>query len=378
MSVVVKALEPTSRNLRDYVHFGIDLYKGNDYFVPPLIIDEMATLDPKKNPTFDHCDAQMFMAYRDGRPVGRITAIINRLANEKYNNLAIRFGFMDFIDDNEVVDALFDAVVAWGRDRGCTSMVGPMGFSDLDREGMLVEGFDQMSTMATIYNYPYYVDHMQRLGFEKDADWVEFKIYVPEGGVLPEKFVRIAQIVQKKYNLKVKKYTDRKKLRDDYGQALFQLVNEAYDKLYGYVPLTPRQIDHYIGEYLGILRLDNVSVITDADDQLVAVGISMPSLSAALRKCGGKLFPFGWWHLLRAIKGHSKVVDLLLVAVKPEYQNKGVNALLFNDLEPIYYQCGYEYAESNPELELNENVQRQWEYFEHTQHRRRRAWRRSL
>ena len=378
MSVVVKALEPTSRNLRDYVHFGIDLYKGNDYFVPPLIIDEMATLDPKKNPAFDHCDAQMFMAYRDGRPVGRITAIINRLANEKYNNLAIRFGFMDFIDDNEVVDALFDAVKAWGRDRGCTSMVGPMGFSDLDREGMLVEGFDQMSTMATIYNYPYYVDHMQRLGFEKDADWVEFKIYVPKDGVLPDKFVRIAQIVQKKFNLKVKKYTDRKKLRDDYGQALFQLVNEAYDKLYGYVPLTPRQIDHYIGEYLGILRLDNVSVVTDADDQLVAVGISMPSLSAALRKCGGKLFPFGWWHLLRAIKGHSKVVDLLLVAVKPEYQNKGVNALLFNDLEPIYHQCGYEYADSNPELELNENVQRQWEYFEHTQHRRRRAWRRSL
>ena len=241
-----------------------------------------------------------------------------------------------------------------------------------------MEGFDQMSTMATIYNYPYYVDHMQRLGFEKDADWVEFKIFVPKDGVLPEKFVRISQIVQKKYNLKIKKYTDRKKLRDDYGQALFQLVNEAYDKLYGYVPLTPRQIDHYIKMYVPVLRLTDVSLIVDQNDTLVGVGIAIPSLSKALIKSRGKMLPLGWYHLLKALRGKNDVVDLMLVAVKPEYQSRGVNSLLFNDLIPCFRQNGYKYAESNPELEVNQKVMSQWQYFETVQHKRRRAFKKAL
>jgi GNAT superfamily N-acetyltransferase len=376
MSVTVIPIEPTKAQLKEYIKFGIDLYKGNDYFVPPLVLDDIATLSPKSNPAFDHCLAQSFLAYRDGKIVGRITGIINDVVNKKYNTNDLRFGFIDFIDDDEVVDALFKAVEDWGRKHGCTSIVGPMGFSDMDHEGMLIEGFEEMGTMATIYNYPYYPTHMERLGFKKDADWVEYRLTVPE--TIPDKYQRIADIVQRKYNLKVKKFTSRKKLKDQYGLPLFDLINEAYDDLYGYSPLTRRQIDYYIGVYLGMLRLDDVCVVTDADDQLIAVGISMPSLSKALRRAGGKLLPFGWYHLLKAIRGKVDVVDLLLVAVKPEYQNKGVNALLFTDLIKAYNANGYKFAESNVELEGNESVQRQWEYFERRQHRRRRAWRRDL
>lgn len=376
MSVTIKALQPTRREIKEYIRFGNDLYKGNSCYVPPLIMDEIATLMPGKNPAYEHCRSQFFMAYRDGKPVGRIAALINDLVNEKNGTHDLRFGWVDFIDDAEVVDALFEAAYKWGRQQGCDSIVGPMGFSDLDHEGMLIDGFDEMGTMATIYNYPYYKDHMERMGYVKDADWVEYRIKIPEA--IPEKHKRIADIVARKYELRSVKYTDRNKLRDDYGKALFELINEAYDNLYGYSPLTQKQIDHYIKEYLGILRLEDISIIVDKNDELVAVGISMPSLSQALRRSGGRLFPFGWYHLLRAIRGNVDVVDLLLVAVKPEYQSKGVNALLFADLIPAYNANGYKFAESNLELEGNENVQRQWEYFERRLHRRRRAWRRPL
>lgn len=376
MSVKVIALEPTKSNIRKYVKFGIDLYNGNPCYVPPLVMDEMATLSPDRNPAFDHCSAQMFMAYRDDRPAGRITAIINDLVNRKEGNKAMRFGFVDYIDDAEVVDALFAAAEDWGRKHGCTAMIGPMGFSDMDHEGMLIEGFDEMGTMATIYNYPYYPRHMERMGFVKDADWVEYRIKVPDG--VPDKHRRIADIVSRKYGLRLATYSSRKELRTRYGQALFDLINEAYADLYGYSPLTRREIDYYIDIYLGILRLEDIAVVVDADDRLIAVGISMPSMSEALRKSRGRLFPMGWYHLLKALRGHVDVVDLLLVAVRPEYQSKGVNALLFTHLIPNFIAGGYKYAESNLELEGNENVQKQWEYFERRQHRRRRAWRREI
>ncbi len=376
MSVTVKEIAPTSEQLRKYVQFGIDLYKGNDCYVPPLIFDEIATLSPEKNPAFDYCSAQSFMAYRDGKPVGRITAIINSAVNNKYGERTMRFGFVDFIDDAEVVDALFKAAEDWGRSRGMNKIVGPMGFTDMDHEGMLTEGFNEMSTMATIYNYPYYPEHMKRMGFGKEVDWVEFRMTVPDA--VPEKYQRIADIVARKYKLSVKKYTSRKKIKEEYGHALFQLINEAYDGLYGYSPLTDRQIDYYIDLYLGVIRLEDVCVVVDENGALVAIGISMPSLSQALRRCGGKLFPTGWYHLWKAIRGKVDVVDLLLVAVKPEYQSKGVNALIFADLIPAYIKNGYKYAESNLELEGNESVQKQWEYFERRQHRRRRAWSKNI
>lgn len=376
MSVFVHPIATDKDQLLQYVQFGIDLYRGNDCYVPPLITDQIDTLRPEGNPAYDFCEAQSFMAFRNGEPVGAITAIINRAANEKTGERQVRFGFMDFIDDEEVVDGLFDAVAAWGRERGMSEMVGPLGFTDLDPEGMLTEGYDEIGTMATIYNYPYYVDHMERMGFEKDAEWVEYRITVPDG--IPEKHQRISDIVARKFGLKVKKFTSKKKIKEQYGRAIFDLVNEAYADLYGFVPLTDRQIEHYINIYLGVLRLDDVTLIVDSDERLVALGISMPSMSKALQKSRGRLFPFGWYHLLRAINGHSDVVDLLLVAVKPEYQSKGVNALLFSDLIPRYIANGYKFAESNVELEGNANVQKQWEYFERRLHRRRRAWKKAL
>lgn len=375
--VTIKQIEPTRKALKKYVEYGIGLYKGNDYYVPPLISDEVDTLDPKKNPAFDHCQTAMWMAYDDGRPVGRITAIINRLANEKFGDKTMRFGFVDFIDDKEVADKLFAAAEEWGRGQGMTRAVGPMGFSDMDNEGMLTFGFDELATMAGVYNYPYYPLHMERMGWAKEVDYVEYQITVPEA--IPEKFARVAAIVEKRLGLKVKRFASRRELKEQYGQAIFDLINEAYAGLYGYVPLTPKQIEHYIGMYLGILRLDTISVIVDKDDKLVCVGISMPSMSQALRKSGGKLFPFGWWHLLKGLKGDgADIVDLLLVAVKPEYQNKGVNALLFNDLIPSFQAHGFKYAESNVELEGNENVQKQWELFDRRLHKRRRIWQKNL
>lgn len=376
MAIEIRKINPTQSELRKYVKFGIDLYKGNSYFVPPLIFDEIDTLRPDKNPAFEFCQAQSFMAYRDGKPVGRITGIINNKVNEKTGEKSLRFGFTDFIDDKEVVDALFNEVETWGRQQGMTSIVGPMGFSDMDHEGMLIDGFEELGTMATIYNYPYYPQHMERMGFVKDAEWVEYRIAIPSE--VPDKYQRIADIVKKKYNLRVKKYTNRKKLKDEYGKALFELINEAYDDLYGYSPLTPKQIDHYIDMYLGILRLDCVCVVVDSEDRLVGVGISLPSLSKALQRGKGRLLPFGWWHLLQALKWKNDVVDLMLIAIKPEYQSKGVNALLFSDLIPTYVKNGYKWAESNLELEDNASVQLQWQYFDRRLHRRRRAFRKPL
>ncbi len=376
MSIEIKKLTPTKKELKQYVKFGIDLYRGNDCFIPPLIFDEINTLLPEKNPAFEVCEAQSFMAFREGKPVGRITAIINRLVNQRTDSRDLRFGFVDFIDDNEVVDALFNAAAEWGKERGMTSMVGPMGFSDMDHEGMLTFGFDELGTQATIYNYDYYPKQMERMGFAKDVDWVEYRMTVPDK--VPDKYVRIAEIVKQKYNLRVLKYTSAKKIKAEYGQALFQLINEAYDELYGYSPLTPKQIDYYIDMYLPIIPLEYISVIVDSEDRLIGVGISIPSLSKALQSAKGRLFPFGWWKLLRAMKGQNDIVDLMLVAVKPEYQSKGVNALLFTDLLPMFIRNKHKWAESNLELEGNVSVQQQWQYFERRLHRRRSAFRKQI
>ena len=371
-NIEIRPVAPLKSELRKYVQFGIDLYAGNDCFVPPLVFDEINTFMSDKNPAFEYCRSQSFMAYRDGVPVGRITAIVNTAANKKFGKKDVRFGWVDFIDDKDVVNALFKAVEVWGRRQGMTRIVGPMGFSDMDPEGMLIEGFNEMGTMATIYNYAYYKDHMERLGFKKEADWVEYRMTVPDK--VPDKYMRVADIVRRRFELETPVYTSRKKLKEDYGHAIFHLINEAYANLYGFVELTPKQIDYYVNMYLDLLRLEDVCVITDKNKELVGFGISIPSLSKALRACDGKLFPTGWYHLLRAIRGHSDVVDLMLVAIKPEYQGKGVNALLFSKLLPNYIANGYKFAESNVELEGNENVQKQWEYFERRQHRRRRAW----
>lgn len=374
--IEVKEIKPTRSNLRKFTQFQIDLYKGNFYYVPPLISDDVNTLDPNHNPAFDFCESAYFMAYSDGKPVGRIAAIINRQVNEKEGKKEARFGFVDFIDDPAVSAALFAAAEAWGRAKGMDSIVGPLGFTDLDHEGMLTEGFEELSTMATIYNYPYYPKHLEGLGYRQANEWLEFVMDVPDA--IPDKYNRIADIVKRKFGLRVLKYTSRKKIKREYGQALFELINEAYDNLYGYSRLTPRQINYYIDQYLGLLNLDLVTLVVDKEDRLVGVGISMQSMSRALQKSRGRLFPSGWIHLLKGLKGKNDRVDLLLVAVKPEYQSKGVNALLFQDLIPQYIKCGFKWAESNPEMADNAKVQSQWEYFTRRQHRRRVAVSKSL
>lgn len=374
--IEIKEIEPTKANLKKFTQFQIDLYNGNPYFVPPLVSDDVATLSPEINPAFDFCDAVYFMAYRDGKPVGRIAGILNRQVNEHHKTKNARFGFIDFIDDAEVSEALLKAVENWARKKGMKKLIGPLGFTDLDHEGMLVEGFQELSTMATIYNHAYYARHMEKHGYKKESDWIEFLMEVPEN--IPEKYDRIADIVKKKFGLTVLKYKNRKRIKSEYGRALFHLINDAYDGLYEYSHLTERQIEYYIDIYLGLLNLDLVTLIVDKEGQLVGVGISMPSMSRALQKSKGKMLPFGWIHLLKGLKGKNDRVDLLLVAVKPQYQNKGVNALLFQDLIPYYNKYGYKYAESNPEMETNAKVQGQWEYFKNRQHRRRRSFYKNL
>lgn len=368
----IKKIEPTRPNLRRFIEFQNDLYKGNRYYVPPFMMDEIETLSPGKNPAFDFCESEYFMAYRDGKPVGRVAGIINSQVNESTGKKTARFGFLDFVDDKEVTTALMSTVEQWARSKGMDRIIGPLGFTDMDREGLLIEGFEELSTMATNYNYPYYAGHLEALGYAKESDWMEFQMKVPDR--IPERFDRIATLVSKKYNLRVLKYKQRKAIKEEYGHALFHLINEAYKNLYQYSQLTERQIDYYIDYYLNLLDLDLVTLIVDDDDKLVGVGISMPSLSRGLQKSGGKLFPFGWTHLLKALKGKNDRVDLLLVAIHPDYQNKGVNAMLFQDLIPQYIRKGYVYAESNPEMETNAKVQSQWEAFEPRQHRRRRSY----
>lgn len=377
MAVTIKRVS-SRKELKEFIRFNYNLYKDNPYSVPDLYEDILSTFSPSKNPAFEFCEADYFLAYKEDRLVGRVAAIINKRANETWNKKEVRFGWIDFIDDTEVSEALLNTVMQWGKERGMDAIVGPLGFTDMDAEGMLVEGFDQLSTMATIYNYPYYQQHVERLGFEKDADWVEYKIYIPDE--IPDKHRRISEMLMQRYNLKIKKLKNRKEIKEgNYGQRIFDLINEAYTPLYGYSQMTQGQIDQYVSTYLNILDLRMVTLVEDEQKNLIAVGISMASLSKALQKAKGKLLPFGWYHMAKALfLKRPKVLDLLLVAVKPEYQNKGVNALLFYDLITVYQQLGFVYAESNPELELNAKVQGQWTYFKNEQHKRRRAYKKEI
>ena len=364
------------KELKRFVKFNLELYKGNPFHVPGLIDEEMMTLDRKRNPAFELSEAIYFLAYRDKKIVGRIAGIINRKANEIWKQKAARFGFVDFIDDNEVVDALFGAVEQWAKERGMEELHGPLGFTDLDHEGMLVHGFDCLGTMATIYNYPYYPRQMERLGYEKAQDWKEYKIYIPKE--IPEKHWRIGEIAKNKYGLKVLKFKKRKEIWP-YANKIFEALNQAYAPLYGVVPLSEKQIEYYVKMYIPMLRLDMITIVVrEADDRVAGFAISLPNLSQALQKAGGRMFPFGFIPLLRALYGKPKVVDLYLTGVLPEYRGKGVNALFFNDLIPVYQQAGAEYAESNPELETNRAVQAQWDYFRREHHKTRRSFKKQL
>lgn len=375
-SIEIKKVE-SRYDLKKFIEFHYDLYEGNPYDVPNLYTDDVNTLRKDKNAAFEFCEAEYYMAFKDGNMVGRVAAIINHRANEKWQQKRVRFGWIDFIDDMEVSAALLKAVEDYGRDKGMTEMVGPLGFTDLDPEGMLTWGFDQLGTMPTIYNYEYYPKHMETLGgFEVDNKYVEYKLYVPD--TVPEKYAKIAQMIQKRYNLHIKKLTRADIFKKGYGQKIFRLINETYKDLYGFSELTEKQINQYVEMYLPLADLNLITLVEDwnADKKLVGVGITIPSLSKALQKCKrGRMLPTGWWHLLRAIKYHkTNIVDLLLMGVLPEYRNKGTNALMFADLIPRYQEYGFEWGESQVEMEINEGVQSQWDALNPVMHKRRKCY----
>ena len=370
------------REMKAFVRFNYELYKDCPYAVPDLLEDTLDTFNPRKNAAFDFCEADCFLALREGKIVGRIAAIINHKANRTWGTNNARFGWIDFVDDEEVSRALLEAAEKWGRDHGCDKLTGPLGFTDMDPEGMLTGGYDQLSTMSTTYNYPYYPKHMERLGYAKEVDWVERKILTPEKDrpAHMDKYFRVAEMSAKRYNLHIRKFKNAREIRQGgWAQKIFDVVNKAYAPLYGYSEMTPKQIEQYVREYMPFLDMRLVTTVEDTDGRIVAMGVGMPSLSRAIQKAHARLFPFGWIHLAKALYfKHADIVDLLLVAVLPEYQNKGVNAMLFADLIPVCQQMGFKFGETHPQLETNEKSQGQWAYLDAEIHKRRRCWQKPL
>ncbi len=368
----------TKKELKTFVQFYYDLYRGSEFAVPYLYSEEIATLRRDKNPSFECCEADYFLAYKDGKVAGRVAAIINYRANERWNCHQVRFGWFDFIDDIEVSTALLKTVEDWGREKGMNEIAGPLGFIDTDREGMLVEGFDQLSTMYINYNYPYYPKHMERIeGFRKDNDYLEMKVKVPE--VVPDKFAKLTEMVKKRYGLRVHKFTRRELIEQNYGRQVFQLLNATYKDLYGFSQLSETQVDKLVNDYIKIADLNLVTAIMDGD-KMVGFGITFPSFSKALQKTrDGRFLPFGWWHLLKILKWHkTPIVDLLLIGVLPEYRSKGANALIFDDLIRQFQAYGFEWAETGPQMETNEGVLSHWQYLESINHRRHRCYRKKF
>jgi len=372
------------QGLEAFIQFRYDLYRGNKYDAPNLYSDEVNTLTRETNPACDFCDVEYFLAYRDGKVVGRVAAIINRRYNEQWNRPAVRFGWFDFIDDIEVSKALLKAVEDYGREQGMKEIIGPLGFTDMDPEGMLTKGFEELNTMATLYNYEYYPRHMEQMeGYEKDNDYVEYKVFVPKEG-MPDKMKRVAELCMQRYNLHAPKLKRSQVFGpEQYGQKVLDVVNKTFGHLYGYSQMTQRQIDVYVKQYFKFFSMDMLCVIEDwnlPDHPVIGVGITIPSLTKALQKChNGRLLPFGWWHIMRALKFHkTDIVDLLLVGILPEYRAKGANALLFYHLIPVYQKYGFKWGETHVEMESNDKVQGQWMYFDHEQHKRRRCYKKSL
>jgi hypothetical protein len=360
----------TKKDLKRFIAFQNDLYKGNKFWCPQMRMDEMNTLSRDKNPAFDFCEAEYWIAYRGKEIIGRVAGIINHKANERWNEKLVRFGWIDFIDDPEVSRALIDAVREWGLSKGMNGIHGPLGFSDMDNEGMLIKGFEEMATLASIYNYPYYVDHMEKLGFEKAADWVQYEFEIPP--TIPEKVDRLSLLVQEKYKLRLLKARKAKDLLP-YAPKMFHTLNLAFGELYGYTALTPKQVDMYIKAYFGFVRPEFISFVIDEHDDVVGFGISLPSLTKALQKCNGKLFPFGFLYLLWAMKKND-TIDMYLNGVRPDYQSKGVNALYYNEMHRAYIKYGIKKAITNPQLEDNAKALTIWKNFNGRQHLTRRCW----
>ena len=362
----------TKKDLKKWVEFPNVLYKGVKAYVPFLTIDEIGTFTKEENPAHEYCDTKLLLAYKDGKIVGRIGGIINHAANKKWDQNRIRFTRFDFIDDFEVSKALFDEIVSWGKEKGYTQIIGPIGFHDMDHEGMLIEGFDELNMSITFYNHPYYIEHMQKLGLEKDIDWVEFKLAVPKE--VNPKFERLNDFLASKLDFDFVTYTDRKVLEKD-AYAAFKIVDEAFSVLYGTVPLTDKVIEKTIKDNLGTINLKYVTCIKDKSGEIIGFALLVPSIAKALKKSNGKLFPFGIFRLLKALNGKNDTLEMFLVAIKPEYQKKGLPVILIKKMLDTCIENGVKYCETGPELETNKNVQSMWRNFDDVrQHKRRRCW----
>jgi GNAT superfamily N-acetyltransferase len=356
--------------LKAFIDFPYRLYQGNKYYVPQLKKDIAATFDKNSNPAFDFCEARYWLAYKNGKLVGRIAGILNHAFIEKWKNRYLRFGWMDFEEDDKIANALLAQVETWAIEKGMTAVHGPLGFTNFDHAGLLIKGFNQLGTFATLYNYPYYPLFIERAGYSKEVDWVEYRIKVPEK--IPEKLVKIASVVEKRYHLSMVKTKTTNDILP-YAKDIFRLINSAYEDLYGMVAMNEKQIEYNVRKYFSYIRPDFVSLVVDKNAELAACGITIPSLSLALQKAQGSLYPFGFFHLLNAFKKNT-LTDMCLVAVRKDLQGKGVNALLMHELNKTYIKNGITFAESNPELEENTKVQSIWEHYDAVQHKRRRCY----
>ena len=356
--------------LKRFASFPYSLYAGNSFWVPPIRFAEMQTFRWDKNPAFEFCEVKYWLAFKDGKVAGRIAGILNNRYIETWGEKTVRFGYIEFVDDERVSEALLGAVEAWARERGMESVHGPLGFTDLDPEGMLVEGFEELGTMGATYNFRYYPVHMEKHGYQKDVDWVEFEVKIPEG--VHERLKRLAEAAARRNDLRVLRVKKSKELLP-YTKEIFQVLNESYEGLYGVFPLTEKQIDMYIGQYFKLIRPDYISVILDRNDRVAGFGVAIPSLAKALRKSWGRMVPFGFIHMLKAQRSNDRA-ELLLIGVRPDLQGKGVNALLMHEFNKTFLRHNILKAETNPELETNKKVLSQWKFFDAREHKRRRCY----
>lgn len=360
----------TKRELVQFMEFPLKLYHDNSYFVPDILASQVADMQRDKNPAFAYSDARAFLAWKDGKIAGRIAAILNERANEKAGKRYLRFTQLDFIDDDEVVDALFAAVEDWAKALGCEAVHGPLGFSDMDREGLLVEGFDQQSLFYTYYNHPYYMAQLERLGYAKEVDWIELRLTIPQ---MPDpKVEKLAAYVKQRQRLHVVNLGD-KPIRQIITDV-FRLWNDTYYKLFGVVAMTDKQVDKYASEFLPLVDKRTTAFIYNEQDEMVAFGVCCPSLEKAMRKIRGRTAPFGWIPLIRALKGKNEQLDMLLISVRPDLQGAAVNAILLDDLHKKAIKAGFKTAETGPMLELNDNILSQWKRYDTEQIKRRRCF----
>jgi GNAT superfamily N-acetyltransferase len=363
------------RDLKRFVTFPIGLLSSYPGYVPSLVSDDMSTLSPGKNPAFENAEARLFLARRDGRVVGRVAAILSHAANRKWGTKNLRFGWYDSIDDPAVAEELFAAAEAWGRERGMETLTGPHGFTDMDPEGMLIEGFDELGTIGTVWTPSYYPALLERLGFIKEIDWVEFLGETPQG--IPDRMLRLGEFVQKRNRFRIARYPTLKKLRAARQKELMDLIDESFEELYGTVPFTDRQKEYYANKYLPFVNMEFLTLVVNDEDRLIGFMLAIPSLAHAMQKARGRLFPFGFLHILRALKKFDRI-EFLLAGVQKEYRGKGVDLLMVLDIFKAALKHGVKCAESNVELETNTRIQAEWKFVQRRQHKRRRLYRKAI